>query len=659
MDCRFNPLTGVSEPMRVKLGEYGTAPECRGGGNGRSPRKPAYQRHCLARFPHATRLQDKSLPKEAITTNIIARPPPDQSKQGSILGRVTPGFSHVGMVPDDASGRQVFSRFSRSPRSCIPALLHTHLISPSSALKTSLLRAAQISQLSTGSDIFPSMLNARREELTSLKANGLLQSKRKGRRSDWPPRETQVGFDVQRGLGRILAPEGKFNTDAPSSRRLAGREVLNFPRHERHPFINGSLNSSQIVAQSHWLTYCPRRIWLFEDLRRPSRSVRVAQHRNQMYVKLIMRNFPALGAHKKEKLYVEKDGSFVVRKSGKFKARKAGLALKVLMWLGLFVVGMGGLTLVKPVENKERNFQQDVAAVMLITKFYLSSRDAERWGVKTVSHIIEHILFRTRESHLASYQGEPGSIPGQVTGSSQVGIVPDDAVGRRVFSGISRFSRPIIPIPLHVHFNNPHRLSRPRCQEPPKSLHFTSRESVTHVNHPKKHTLGDSIEMSSSRIGGRPEATRLYYSSLSGRAPAREVQDAVTELREREGSWTSRAEGKRYSGGGCNPVLILPERITQAPRDRRVLVDLWSGWRSKKGSASSGMHDTPSLGPWEARNRDRRVLSVSFEGKPGSIRSGVAPGFSHVGIVPDDAAVWRVFSGNFSGNPHRLSIPRF
>ncbi|KAJ8867886.1 hypothetical protein PR048_031691 [Dryococelus australis] len=36
-------------------------------------------------------------------------------------------------------------------------------------------------------------------------------------------------------------------------------------------------------------------------------------------------------------------------------------------------------------------------------------------------------------------------------------------VGRRVFSGISRFPRPFIPAPLHIHFNRPHRLSRPRC----------------------------------------------------------------------------------------------------------------------------------------------------------------------------------------------------
>ncbi|KAJ8890641.1 hypothetical protein PR048_010150 [Dryococelus australis] len=45
-----------------------------------------------------------------------------------------------------ASSRRVYSRISRFPRPCIPAPLHSHLISHSSALKTSLLRAGQISQ---------------------------------------------------------------------------------------------------------------------------------------------------------------------------------------------------------------------------------------------------------------------------------------------------------------------------------------------------------------------------------------------------------------------------------------------------------------------------------------------------------------------------------
>ncbi|KAJ8874204.1 hypothetical protein PR048_025046 [Dryococelus australis] len=51
--------------------------------------------------------------------------------------------SQVGIVPDDASGRRVSSGMSRFLRPFIPALLHAHLTSTSSALKT----PAQISSL--------------------------------------------------------------------------------------------------------------------------------------------------------------------------------------------------------------------------------------------------------------------------------------------------------------------------------------------------------------------------------------------------------------------------------------------------------------------------------------------------------------------------------
>ncbi|KAJ8873542.1 hypothetical protein PR048_024360 [Dryococelus australis] len=49
----------------------------------------------------------------------------NQDKQGSIPGRVAPGFSHVGVVPDDGAGWWVFSGISRFPRPFIPTLLHS------------------------------------------------------------------------------------------------------------------------------------------------------------------------------------------------------------------------------------------------------------------------------------------------------------------------------------------------------------------------------------------------------------------------------------------------------------------------------------------------------------------------------------------------------
>ncbi|KAJ8883791.1 hypothetical protein PR048_015645 [Dryococelus australis] len=90
------------------------------------------------------------------------------SKPGSIPGLVTPRFSQVGIVPENAADRRVFSGIFRFSRPCIPAPLHSHLISPSSALKTSLLRAAHISPLNLVVD------SNQRESLTL----GLINSNR-------------------------------------------------------------------------------------------------------------------------------------------------------------------------------------------------------------------------------------------------------------------------------------------------------------------------------------------------------------------------------------------------------------------------------------------------------------------------------------------------
>ncbi|KAJ8869122.1 hypothetical protein PR048_030690 [Dryococelus australis] len=64
-----------------------------------------------------------------------------QGEPGSIPGGVAPVFSHMGNVPLVYG----FSRGSPASPPSLPALLHTLLASPSSALKTSMSRAGQIS----------------------------------------------------------------------------------------------------------------------------------------------------------------------------------------------------------------------------------------------------------------------------------------------------------------------------------------------------------------------------------------------------------------------------------------------------------------------------------------------------------------------------------
>ncbi|KAJ8867657.1 hypothetical protein PR048_031460 [Dryococelus australis] len=74
-------------------------------------------------------------------------------------------------------------------------------------------------------------------------------------------------------------------------------------------------------------------------------------------------------------------------------------------------------------------------------------------------------------STLASHQGEPYLIPGRVTGFSQVGIVPDDGVGRRGFLG----DLPFPPPPLHSG-------AAPYSLQSPSSAMKTSMLTAAHIS---------------------------------------------------------------------------------------------------------------------------------------------------------------------------------
>ncbi|KAJ8886673.1 hypothetical protein PR048_012885 [Dryococelus australis] len=65
--------------------------------------------------------------------------PTHQDEPGSIPGQITPGFSQVEIVPDDAAGQRIYSGISHFPWSCISALRHSHLISPLSTVKSSII----------------------------------------------------------------------------------------------------------------------------------------------------------------------------------------------------------------------------------------------------------------------------------------------------------------------------------------------------------------------------------------------------------------------------------------------------------------------------------------------------------------------------------------
>ncbi|KAJ8897822.1 hypothetical protein PR048_003175 [Dryococelus australis] len=87
-----------------------------------------------------------------------------QDEPGSIPGRVTHGFSQVVIMQHDGAGQRVFSGLSRFSLYFVPALLHSRLISPSSAIKIPLLRGAQISPIEHLLDVMEQ--NIRKRQLS-------------------------------------------------------------------------------------------------------------------------------------------------------------------------------------------------------------------------------------------------------------------------------------------------------------------------------------------------------------------------------------------------------------------------------------------------------------------------------------------------------------
>ncbi|KAJ8883139.1 hypothetical protein PR048_014979 [Dryococelus australis] len=119
--------------------------------------------HLITRVFSPDAVRGDSEPNVSDANWRLACSPPTKANNALIPGPVTPEFSHVGIVPDDAAGRRVFSGIPPFPPLLTFRRCSTHLTSPSSALKISMLRAAQISSLThllglIGPFIFPGRL---------------------------------------------------------------------------------------------------------------------------------------------------------------------------------------------------------------------------------------------------------------------------------------------------------------------------------------------------------------------------------------------------------------------------------------------------------------------------------------------------------------------
>ncbi|KAJ8898112.1 hypothetical protein PR048_003472 [Dryococelus australis] len=145
------------------------------------------------------------------------------------------------------------------------------------------------------------------------------------------------------------------------------------------------------------------------------------------------------------------------------------------------------------------------------------------------------------------------------SGLQHVGIVPDDAVGRRVFSGISHFPRPFIPALLHTIFNHSHRLSIPRYQNSHGCAVF-----VRLVFNTTSQELDSAL--GSPLFDDRPVMNAVEYRVVSGVV------------------WTNRTMASYNAGTNRTGVLavvyigdslcVSPRRVQTLPVVRRGLKDL-------------------------------------------------------------------------------------
>ncbi|KAJ8866737.1 hypothetical protein PR048_032598 [Dryococelus australis] len=171
--CRVDGLQGP--PFRPRVKHVFTGCDVRWCGEGRGHRRPCLEQGVvvLRRVPKcgvhaATPRPDRNFSSNSVLWDsqygamwtgcimnnsasqgggVIGLLTSHEGEQGLIPNRAAPGFSDVRIMLDDTTGWWVFSGISHSHHPCIPALLHTHLASLTSALKTSMLRAAQISSL--------------------------------------------------------------------------------------------------------------------------------------------------------------------------------------------------------------------------------------------------------------------------------------------------------------------------------------------------------------------------------------------------------------------------------------------------------------------------------------------------------------------------------
>ncbi|KAJ8874101.1 hypothetical protein PR048_024942 [Dryococelus australis] len=250
-------------------------------------------------------------------------------------------------------------------------------------------------------------------------------------------------------------------------------------------------------------------------------------------------------------------------------------------------------------------------------------------------------------SLLAFHRGEPGSIPGPVTGLSQVGIVPDDAVGR----GPPRGSPHTPPPPFFFSFRHLSILTSITLNGSQDLVGFSKVES--------------SRECTAACLLCAAWPPRVFVAAHRRRGFR--FQPAAPANHGRERAYLGHYQDEYYApcspaiAGRCKHLFVSPDLLSRVASTfiKSLPVDTMTRMLS---TCFPVLFSLPAIGDVRISRcylvvDEAPNLLVSFFGGPWldypltprrtgfDSRRSRSRAFSHEGIVLDDAAVWRVFSG--------------
>ncbi|KAJ8878135.1 hypothetical protein PR048_022602 [Dryococelus australis] len=376
-----------------------------------------------------------------------------QGEPGSIPGRVTPGYSHVGIVPDDTSG-WVFSGISHSSLSLHSALLYSHIISPlsPSALNTSLWNAREREKRET-----PEKIRRPTASSSTIPTCEYPGATPQWIEYDWPWPETIILFIRGAAVAERLAcsPPNK-----PNRVQCPAVLLLDFHKWESRqtmPLVGGFFRGSptfpalsfrhcSILTSITAIGYL-----IFAVKSRPNLFI----HSLFLQTWLLTRSSLEVARLSYHLCATRVSSSVLVNLysptlTGSHTAAGAELqrlaTVNLALWTTLLQEEKYSFYseqhLINPCLTPMRSFIIDYEPVQICALPLCANLDNIDTGPRG-------IVVRLVSSH----QGEPGSISGGVApGFSHAGIVADDAARREIFSGISCF---------------PCRCAFQRCSTPP------------------------------------------------------------------------------------------------------------------------------------------------------------------------------------------------